>query len=333
MPELTDFDEHLVHQIPEPFPNVATFHEHWRESYFFVLHRRDKPGDVVVLTMATYPRREILDSFQMGTIRGRHVFALHTRPYDGDPHTPVAGPVRIEIVEPYSEVRLRVDADGSSSHVGLDLTFRARTRAYGLRRGTMKAGHEVIWDQAHMIQSGDYDGWYSLAGDTHEVDGWWGQRDHSWGIRDHRRCPFWMWLAIQLPDGMFGVWCWELANGARIYTDGCFAPTGGGDPVPVVDFRHALEWIDPDGKPADYGRDGHGVAGLRGSVDITLAGGKHVRIDGEGRWSAPYGPLGGGQIQMEVRTSDGRVGIGVYELTGAHHHRYFPVPRADDLPA
>ena len=29
---------------------------------------------------------------------------------------------------------------------------------------------------------------------------------------------------------MFAVWHWELPNGARVYTDGCFAPADGGDP-------------------------------------------------------------------------------------------------------
>src|SRR5262245_7588112 len=43
MPTLTDLDELLAHQIPEPLSNVATPHEHWRESYFFVAHPRSGP--------------------------------------------------------------------------------------------------------------------------------------------------------------------------------------------------------------------------------------------------------------------------------------------------
>ena len=38
--------------------------------------------------------------------------------------------------------------------IGLDLTFRARTLPYGLRRGTMRAGDDVVWDQSHILQSG-----------------------------------------------------------------------------------------------------------------------------------------------------------------------------------
>jgi hypothetical protein len=29
---------------------------------------------------------------------------------------------------------------------------------------------------------------------------------------------------------------------------------------------------------------------------------------------------------MTVETNDGRMGTAVYELTGRHHHRYFPTP-------
>jgi hypothetical protein len=325
----TALDELFIHQIPEPLPNVVTHHEHWRESYFFVAHPRDSAGDVVILTMAHYPARREMDSLQLGQIDGQFVFARYARPYGDDPHTTAVGPVTIEIVEPYKTIRLRAD-DGAT--VGLDLTFSARTQHYGLRRGTMKAGHETIWDQSHMVQSGDYDGTYTRNGVTREVRDWWGQRDHSWGIRDHRRCPMWNWLAIQLPDGMFAIWCWELPNGARIYTDGCFAPADGRAPIPAIHFEHDYHWTDESGKPIDYGRDGQGVAGLAGRAEFVLEGGTRVVIDAEGTRCAPYGPLGGGLHQMSVRTDDGRTGTAIYELTGAHHHKYFPVPRAENLP-
>ena len=330
MPRLTPADEYFYHQIPEPLPNVAAYHDFWRESLYFVAHNPERLDDVVVLTLAHFPKREEMDSLQLGRIGGEFVMARHSRPYDGDPHTMKVGPVAIDIVKPFETVRLSVDA--AASPVGLDLTFTARTRAHALRRGTMKAGHELIWDQSHMIQSGRFNGTYTYKGETHQMRDWWGQRDHSWGIRDHRRCPMWMWLAIQLPDGMFSVWNWEYANGARVYMDGCFAPADGSDPIPVVDFRHDLHWTGADGKPTSYGRDGENVHGLAGHVDVTLEGGKTIGIDGVGNWSARYGPMGGGQNEMAVHTSDGRHGTAAYEVTGAHHHRYFPVARAENLP-
>ena len=37
-------------------------------------------------------------------------------------------------------------------------------------------------------------------------------------------------------------------------------------------------------------------------------------------------------VAGSVVTGDGWEGTAIYELTGAHHHRYFPVARAENLP-
>jgi hypothetical protein len=323
MPPLTALDELLAHQLPEPFPNVATHHPHWRESYFFIAHRPDAVGDVVILTMASYPHRAVLDSLQMGRVGEEAVLGVQMRSYDGDPHTSDVGAARVEIVRPYEEIRIW--ADPAQCQLGMDLTFRARTKPYGLRRGTMRAGHELIWDQSHMFQSGTYDGTYTVDGTTYPVEQWWGQRDHSWGIRDHSRCPLWLWFQIQLPDGFLGVWHWEYANGARVYTDGCWASTDGSEPVPLVDFRHDLAWLDADGTATTYGEHGDTVVGLRGSATFVLEGGRRVVVEADGRFDRPYEPFQrGGLNQMHVRTDDGREGTAIFEVTGSHHHRYFP---------
>ncbi len=331
MPKLTRMDEQFVHQIPEPLPNVVTHHQHWRESLFFVLHPRDGLGDCVILTMAHFPARAELDSLQLGHIGSMPTVGRHARPAGDDPHTLAVGPVSVDIAEPFRRVELHVAPDPAAP-VSLDLTFTARTSAYGLRRGTMKAGHETVWDQSHMVQSGSYRGTVVHQGTTHEIDDWWGQRDHSWGIRDHARCPFWMWLAVQLPDGMLSVWCWELANGARIYTDGCWAPADGSEPTPVTGFTHDLHWTGEGGAEVSYERDGTQVTGIAGRVEFLLEGGRRVGLDAEGRWAQRYGAVGGGLSQVVVSADDGRRGTAIYELTGAHHHRYFPVSRGQRLP-
>ncbi len=330
MVRLTPADEFFFHQIPEPLPQVVTFSEHWRESLFFVMHPESGDGDVLILTLAHFPMRGEMDSLQLGRVGGQLTFARHSRHYDGDPHTMAVGPVQIDIVEPYKTVRLFVDPAGAQ--VGLDITFTARTRECGLRRGTMKAASETIWDQSHMIQSGRYNGTYTVGGKTYEVRDWWGQRDHSWGIRDHQRCPMWQWLAIQLPDGMLGIWNWEYPNGQRVYMDGYWAPTDMSEPVQVVDYRHDLHWIDASGARVSYERDGANVAGLEGVIIARLDDGREFEVRGEGRWHTRYGQLGGGQVHMHLRTADGRAGTAAYEITGSHHHHFFPVARAENLP-
>jgi hypothetical protein len=268
---------------------------------------------------------------QLGHFGGQPTIARHSRPSGDDPHALTVGPVAIEIVEPFKTLHLTV-ADDAAVPLGLDLTFTARTPHYALRRGTMRAGHELIWDQSHMVQSGTFSGTVRRGGETFAIDDWWGQRDHSWGIRNHARCPFWMWLAVQLPDGMLAVWNWELANGARVFTDGCWSPADGGPPVAAVGFRHDLHWINDAGNEVSYERDGDDVAGVAGRVEFDLADGRTIGLDASGRWAQRYGPVGGGLNQVVVKADDGREGTAIYELTGAHHHRYFPVARAENLP-
>ena len=325
----TALDELFVHQTPDLLPRVAAHHPHWRESYFFDLHRPDARGDVVFFTMAAYPASQTMDSLQMGKVAGRDVLGRLERAYGDDPHTTTMPGARIEVVKPWEEVHLFADPSEGAA-IGIDVTFRARTQPYGLRRGTMRAGDDVVWDQSHILQSGTYTGTYSVDGSSYDVDGWVGQRDHSWGIRDHGRCPLWMWLQIQFDDGFLGVWHWELANGARVYTDGCWAGTDRSDPTPVVDFRHDLSWRGADGNSASYGMNGDDVAGLAGTCTFVLQGGRELTVEAEGTFDRPYEPFRrGGLSQMRVRSDDGREGTAIYEITGARHHHYFPDTQVD----
>lgn len=322
----TPMDEQFVHQVPLLLPYVATQHPHWRESHFFDLHEPGEQapdGDAVFFTMANYPTRDLMDSLQMGRVGGEQVFWLRQRPHDGDPHTTEVAGARVEVVRPWEEIRLSAEPEPGA--IGVDLTFTARTEPYGLRRGTMRAGEEIIWDQSHILQSGTYTGSYTVGGQTREVDGWIGQRDHSWGIRDHGRCPLWLWFQIQLDDGFLGVWHWELENGATVYTDGCWAGIDRSEPVPVVGFTHDVAWTGADGGPAVYGEHGDEVVGLAGTSVFDLADGRRITVEATGTFARPYEPFHrGGLNVMEVRTDDGRTGTAIYEVTGARHHRYFP---------
>ena len=339
MAKFTALDERFAHQIPEPFPNVLHFHPDWRESLFFIMHEREKPGDVLILTLAHFAARQEMDSLQLGRVGDSPIMARHVRKVDGDQDDFRVGPITIDVVEPLKKIRL-VAAPSDQTPVSFDITFTARTAPYQLRRGTMKAKYEVIWDQSHMFQSGVYNGSYTHNGKTNQIDNWWGQRDHSWGVRSHARCPLWMWMPIQLEEGMLSVWHWEYPNGARVYTDGCFAPSDGSEPIPVIDFQHDLHWLDAAGQSVSYEKFGDDVAGLAGTVNFTLQGGRKITVEANGRWAQRYSQLanradnvlGGGLSEMQVRTSDGAIGTAIFEITGQYHHRYFPIARGASFP-
>ena len=304
MAKFTALDERFAHQIPEPFPNVLHFHSDWRESLFFIMHEREKPGDVLILTLAHFPSRQEMDSLQLGRVGDSPIMARHVRKVDGDQDDFRVGPITIDVIEPLKKIRL-VAAASEATPV-----------------------------------SGIYNGSYTHDGKTTQINNWWGQRDHSWGVRSHARCPLWMWMPIQLEEGMLSVWHWEYPNGARVYTDGCFAPTDGGEPTPVIDFLHDLHWLDAGGQSVSYEKFGDDVAGLAGTVNFTLQGGRKITVEANGRWAQRYSQLanradnvlGGGLSEMQVRTSDGATGTAIFEITGQYHHRYFPIARGANFP-
>jgi hypothetical protein len=303
------------------------------------MHQREKPGDVLILTLAHFPSRQEIDSLQLGRVGASPIMARHLRKVDGDQDDFRVGPITIDVIEPLKKIRL-VAVASDATPVSFDISFTARTQPYQLRRGTMKAKYEIVWDQSHMFQSGTYNGSYTHNGKTYEVDNWWGQRDHSWGVRSHARCPLWMWMPIQLEEGMLSVWHWEYPNGARVYTDGCFAPADGSEPIPVIDFQHDLQWLDAAGRPVSYEKFGDDVTGLGGTVDFTLQGGRKISVEASGRWAQRYSQianradnvLGGGLSEMQIRTSDGATGTAIFEITGQFHHKYFPIARGANFP-
>lgn len=314
----TAWDEQFVHQLPELLPAVASPSPYWRESAFFEVHDPSGAGDAVFVTMALRPHEQRMDSLQMGRVAGVPLLGYADRDTALDPHTLQVPGVQVEVVRPFEE--LRVQADPATCPIGVDLVWRARTQPYALRRGTLRARDGVVWDQSHLLQSGLWTGSYTAGGVTTEVDGWPGQRDRSWGVRDHSRCPMWMWLQVQLDDGFLGIWHWEYENGARAYTDGCWAGTDRSDPVPVVALQEDLRWVG-----GDYGKDGAAVTGLEGTVRCVLADGRRLELQAHGELVRSYEPFHrGGLSLVQVTTDDGRTGSAVYEVTGARHHRFFP---------
>src|SRR5207302_6274297 len=166
-------------------------HQHWRESYFFVTHGPDRHDDVVIVAMAHYPARKSMDALLMGRVGGERLFQFHARPYGDDPHTTTVGPVSVKVEKPLQRLHVSID---ETQGFAADLTFEARTQPYLMRRGRLVDEDGLIWDQSQMFQSGRFGGTYASGGAEHRVDGWLGQRDHSWGVRGHGRVPLWVWL-------------------------------------------------------------------------------------------------------------------------------------------
>ena len=285
----TAMDEHFVHQLPELLPERR---HHAPALAGELLLRHPRPDAARATSSSSrWPTTRPASTWTRCRWAGSaasQLIGLHEPPLRRRPahHRRAAG-ARVEIVRPCEEVRLlgrsrRVARSASTSR---SAPAPSPTACAGARcaPATTSCG-----TSATSSSPAPTTGTYTVGGTTHEVDGWIGQRDHSWGIRDHGRCPLWMWFQIQLDDGFLGVWHWELANGARVYTDGCWARhrrqrAGARRRLPPRRRRGSA----PTASRRVYGE--HGEDGRRPARDgaFTLAGGRRDHGRGRGHVRPP----------------------------------------------
>jgi hypothetical protein len=191
---LVPADETLLHQAVDTFASVGTTDVNWTEKLWLQACTRD--GEVQAsFGLGKYANRNVLDCFA-GVSRGtaqwtvRASRALHTdREHMG------AGPIRYEIVEPLSAVRIVLEPSDVQP-IAFDLTVTGvvppRMEDRELHRDPHAA--RVINDVVRYHQTGVADGWIEVDGTRHEIRGdeSAGTRDHSWGVR--------MQVGAPLPD-------------------------------------------------------------------------------------------------------------------------------------
>src|SRR5207245_9663171 len=79
-----------------------------------------------------------------------------------------------------------------------------------------------------------------------------GNSDRSWGVRDMRLLPMWIWISAQFSGFCISAWLWETAEGELIHADGALTYESG-DIRPIVGIEHELE-LSPGTKRPRRGR-------------------------------------------------------------------------------
>jgi hypothetical protein len=135
------------------------------------------------------------------------------------------GPLTVDIVEPLRITRVRADA--ADLGISADITFSARTVALEEPRQTMTNGTRLFMDSTRLTQWGTWAGEITTGGDRVALDGLYGTKDRSWGIRPVGQAAgaapdttppqlFFLWAPINFGDRCTHFLCFERANGARI---------------------------------------------------------------------------------------------------------------------
>jgi hypothetical protein len=254
---LTPQDDLLGHQLPTTFDHVGTSDVRWTERYWYTAH--PKSGELIFdAGLGYYPNRNVMDGFAGVTIGTTQYNFRASRRLRPNPLDTTIGPLRFQVIEGLRHHRVTLAPNESPLSFELDyfatLPGAEEAQSYRRRNGWLEE------DLTRMNQFARWRGWLAVDGKRYEIDedNWWGQRDHSWGVRsvhntDPMRPPvanhrnfYWMWCMFQFEDFGISVFLKERAPGKLIYLSGSEVSKDAGVKKErhVVAVEHDITWAD-----------------------------------------------------------------------------------------
>lgn len=231
---LSKGDDYPIHQTPEPVAYVGT-ERNFYDRYFFNGYAPDGSG-FFAAAFGVYPALDVADA-HFCVVRGDTQHCLHASRRLGMERMDLScGPIRIEVLEPLSRLRLVVEGEG----IAADLTFAGRAFPIEEPRFTWRVGPRTVMDYTRLTQNGHYQGWIEVDGQRADcAQGTAGTRDRSWGIRPigaadpqfaGRHVPqfFWQWTPVNLPRRSLFFHRNAHADGSDWNTRAVVAPDGNG---------------------------------------------------------------------------------------------------------
>jgi hypothetical protein len=278
---ITPFDDYLIHQTPETLDRVITSDRNFYDRYYFNCH--DLTGDTfLVIALGAYPNLGVMDAFATCVQRNERQFVVRaSRELGGDRSQTIVGPIGVEVIEGLR--RLLVWCEPNEWGLNFELSFEGVSFPFEEPHFYRRAGPRVAMDYTRLSQTGRWSGTMSVGGEEYRVEpaGWWGARDHSWGIRpvgepdragaparDAPRGFFWNWAPLQFANQSIMYTISENHDGSRWHEAAArlFPYDSGRREEPLSVVRHALKL-----KPGTRIFDGGAVVlGESGGAETTL---------------------------------------------------------------
>jgi hypothetical protein len=262
---LTALDETLHHQGATTFEHVIPSDHRFYDRQLMTGFAPD--GSAGFLSGITvFKNMNVVEGYLLAQSHGRRQynvrFSRQLRPMPARMEATI-GPMRIEILKPFEELRLVLDK--GNYPLACDLTYH----------GVLPAGLEdhhfgrldgrISQDYMRYHQVGKVSGWLEIDGESFSAADWFSWRDHSWGVRPvvggfephtGTRTPGVVASAAQTGDrGLFLIYFGfangrqggdvqikEDGNGERYFLEGEVFNVGQPG-VKVVDARHDIEFI------------------------------------------------------------------------------------------
>ena len=182
MLEFDPLDEYPIHQVPLPMRYVGPSDRNFYDRCIY--QGVDHEGDAFFITgLGVYPNLGVIDAY--ATVRrGDRQWAVRasgSRP--DDKLQQAVGPYRIEVIEPYHEIRVVCDADEHG--IGFDLRYSSEYGPISEPAHIRRMGDRILLDASRFAGVGTWSGELRVDGETIAVtpERFTATRDRSWGIR------------------------------------------------------------------------------------------------------------------------------------------------------
>jgi hypothetical protein len=177
-------DEQFVHQTVDTLATVSESDLSWTEKVWASVFRADG-GVQIDVGLGKYTNRNVMDAFA-GISRGTEQWTVRSsRELSQDLETTAVSPINYEVVEPLESVRFWLDANDAVP-IAFDITLTGLTPPFFEERDRRwdRTGTRIVTDLLRYHQPITATGWVEVDGERETIDGgWFGFRDHSWGIR------------------------------------------------------------------------------------------------------------------------------------------------------
>jgi hypothetical protein len=300
-------------------PGTPGLPDRFFDRFVFNLHRPDldqPEGTVpsILFGLGEYPARDVVDGFVIlveATQQHNLRFATELSATGGGG----AGPFAFQVIDPMRTWHVTLGPNPAG--LEFDLTWSARAPAWS-GAVLVRDGDRVVSSFEHLFQSGRYHGWLAVGGQREQIDGWYGQRDRSRGVRTISGGQgLHLWVQAQFPDRSVGFLMVEDREHALLLLEGAVMPEAG--PLdPITGVRHAL-------------RFGAGLDLAGGTIEVTTASGMVYPIEVDA--SARGGFMAGGGYAGQHGQPHGRdhIECDVYPLDGSVSPRTLGTPLTDRL--
>jgi hypothetical protein len=229
---ITPQDDLIGHQLPTSFAYIGTSDPTWMERLWYTTH--PVPGGDVILNVGFgyHPNRNVLDAHAGITVGTKQYNLQFSRQLGDDPLSTKVGPLRMDVLEGLRRHRLRLDPNEAG--LSFDIEFISAMHPHEENRHSVRRNLRLYQDVTRYQQSGRYSGWIEFQGQRYQLtpDTWWGQRDHSWGVRRELRTDpahppvsefpphFFTWLVGQFDDCALHLFMQEKEPGKWLYLTG-----------------------------------------------------------------------------------------------------------------